>query len=420
MKKIQVLFSCLLLAYALIAQTGEHKRAVFFGNSYTNFNNLPSLVASFAESMGDTLTHSANTPGGYTLESHSTNTQTLNLISQGNWDYMVLQEQSQRPSFPIGQVQASTFPYATTLDTTFKASNPCGETVFYMTWGRKNGDASNCAVWPPVCTYEGMDSLLALRYRMMADDNEALLSPVGAVWRYLRDFHPTIELYTSDQSHPTQAGSYAAACSFYTVFFRKDPNLSSYDYSLDPIVAQQIRSAASLVVYDQLSFWNVDAFLPTADFTSSNTNPNTVNFSSTSDHASEWYWDFGDGSTDTIENPSHVYAFGGNYSIEHVAIHCEHTDTIVKQVMVSSIEEEHQLGMQLYPNPASDILNISINDAALIHRAIEIYDALGRTVDRMDVVSESMEVSIQHYRPGLYSIRIVGAAEQHTLSFVKK
>src|SRR5690606_1716533 len=122
------------------------------------------------------------------------------------------------------QVETEVFPYAKKLDSLVRHYNSCAETVFYMTWGYKNGDAGNCAVYPPICTYQGMDSLLRSRYTMMADSNDALVSPVGPVRRYLRTYHPAIELYDIDGSHPSVAGTYAAACSFYSVLFRKDPS----------------------------------------------------------------------------------------------------------------------------------------------------------------------------------------------------
>ena len=210
------------------------------------------MVADVALSVGDTLIFDSNTPGGYTLEAHSTNITSLNKIKAGNWDYVVLQEQSQRPSLPIEEVMADVFPYAHILDSIINATNSCGETVFYMTWGRKNGDASNCNIWPPVCTYQGMDSLLNLRYRMLADSNDAILSPVGAVWHYIRDQYPTIELYQQDESHPSVAGSYAAACSFYSALFRKDPIQVTFNPSLPLTDAANIRTAAKLIVYDSL------------------------------------------------------------------------------------------------------------------------------------------------------------------------
>lgn len=56
------------------------------------------------------------------------------------------------------------FPYAAQLCQLIRQHNPLAEPMFYMTWGRQNGDASNCVVWPAVFTYQGIDSLLQLRY----------------------------------------------------------------------------------------------------------------------------------------------------------------------------------------------------------------------------------------------------------------
>ena len=215
--KLQISFSLLLLFTITLYGQGDTVKVLFLGNSYTAANNLPQLVKDVASSAGDVLIQSSNTPGGYTFQMHSTNAQSVGLIQQGGWDYMILQEQSQLPSFPIQQVVNECYPYAKYLDSIFTISNTCGETVFYRTWGRKNGDSDNCPTWPPVCTYAGMDSLLDLRYRTMADSFNGILSPVGNVWRYIRQHYPTIELYSSDLSHPSEAGSYAAACCFYTV-----------------------------------------------------------------------------------------------------------------------------------------------------------------------------------------------------------
>jgi len=132
----------LLISSSVAAQA---KRALFLGNSYTTYNSLANLTVDVSASAGFELEVASNTPGGATLEGHSTNTNSLGLIQQGNWDFVVLQEQSQRPSFPYTQVQEDVFPYATTLNDLILASNECAETVFYMTWGRENGDDSNCA-----------------------------------------------------------------------------------------------------------------------------------------------------------------------------------------------------------------------------------------------------------------------------------
>ena len=255
----QTLFFILVFSSSAKAQNSS-KRALFLGNSYTNVNNLPQMIADISASTNDTLIIDSNTPGGYTLQGHSTNITSLAKIALGNWDYVVLQEQSQLPSFPIGQVETEVFPYAQLLDSLINAENTCAETVFYMTWGRKNGDASNCASWTPVCTYAGMDSLLNLRYCMMADSNNAILSPVGAIWNYLRQNFPLIELYQTDESHPTVAGTYAAACSFYTAMFRKDPTAITFNSTLTLDDATNIKNATKLLVYNNLLNWHIGQY----------------------------------------------------------------------------------------------------------------------------------------------------------------
>ncbi len=45
------------------------------------------------------------------------------------------------------------------------------------------------------------------------------------------------------------------------------------------------------------------------------TSPHTVQFNDTTAGSSNWFWDFGDGSTATTKNPSHTYAAPGNYTV---------------------------------------------------------------------------------------------------------
>lgn len=205
------------LVLSLQAQT---TRVLFIGNSYTSVNDLPEMTRQLALSLGDTLIVANSSPGGYTFQQHTANAATQGLIDQGNWDFVVLQEQSQLPSFPPSQVAAECLPYAQALVDTIRAHSPCAEPVFYMTWGRQNGDAQNCASWPPVCTYEGMQQQLRQSYLQMAQDNNAACAPAGMAWKRMREEFPAINLYSSDGSHPSVAGTYLVACTMYSTFFR--------------------------------------------------------------------------------------------------------------------------------------------------------------------------------------------------------
>lgn len=399
----------LLTAFTALAATGQNTRSVLFlGNSYTAAHNLPQMVADAALSAGDTLLFDSNTPGGLTLQGHTTNATSLNKIYAGNFDYVVLQEQSQRPSFPISQVLMEVFPYAEQLCQLIRQHNPCAEPMFYMTWGRKNGDATNCASWPPVCTYEGMDSLLRLRYMMMADSNSAVVSPVGALWRYIRDKYPDIELYEADESHPSAAGSYAAACSFYAAIFRKDPLQITWNSSLNAADASRIRLAASVVVFDSLATWRIGEYNPSADFSYSLTSGSTVDLINLSVNASQYLWHFGDGNTSVAENPSHQYISNGHYEIKLIASRCAVADSITKTVEITAIGTEMLLSNKkliIYPNPATDILHIRIEGHSISR--VTVADLTGRIrIVPFVINGDSGKLDISGLAPGSFLLMV--------------
>ncbi|OIP02673.1 MAG: hypothetical protein AUJ98_00525 [Bacteroidetes bacterium CG2_30_33_31] len=405
--KILLLFIASLLPYLIFSQTV--RRVLFLGNSYTFVNDLPQLTANFSQAAGDSLIFDSNTPGGYSLQQHSVNQTTLTKIALGNWDFVVLQEQSQMPSFPLSQVLVEVFPYAKKLDSLIKAANPCTQTIFFMTWGRKNGDSYNCSSWPPVCTYLGMDSLLNLRYRIMADSNSAFVALVGATWHYLRDNYPSIELYDTDQSHPSAAGSYAAATTFYSIIFQKNPQLVHYDYSLNNANAQIIRNAAKLIAFDSLSKWNVGKYIPQSNF-NYNVSNDTVYFNNSSIYASNYLWNFGDGDTSTAISPMHVYSTNALFKVKLISKKCGLMDSISKSINIvnSSIRENANSNFfTLYPNPTKDFFVIKSNK--IIYKddiEITIFDNMGREIYHNEAYKVEERIFTKEFLKGNYFVII--------------
>ena len=231
---------------------------LFIGNSYTYANNMPQMVSELAFSFGDTLNFESSTPGGATFNTHSTNINTLNKISQKPWDYVVLQDQSQNPSLSPSYVSANVYPYGSQLIDLIEINNICTEPIFYMTWGRKYGDQSNCSSYPPVCTYLGMQQRLKESYLSMGMNNDASVSPVGISFKNSIDLDSTIDLYSPDYSHPSIYGSYLAACTFYSTIFKKSSVSSSYKpNSISSAEALFLQQVASSTVLDSLSVWNI-------------------------------------------------------------------------------------------------------------------------------------------------------------------
>lgn len=340
---MNVIIKLTLLFLIPLSTLAQSKSVLFIGNSYTGVNNLPVMTKDLALSLNDTLIIDSNTPGGTTFNSHSNNATSLSKIGQGTWDYVVLQAQSQEPSFPPTQVAAQTYPYAEILVDAILAANECTIPLFYMTWGRKNGDAGNCAGYPTICTYDGMQGRLRESYLEMALDNQAEVSPVGAAWKYVRDNHPTINLYSADESHPSVAGSYLAACVHYASIYKKSPIGATYTSSLANGDATILQNAAKLIVIDSLEKWNFRTNIIESDFTSISTTGAEFQFTNTSQNATDYFWDFGDGMTSTLENPIHNYNQAGFFDVTLISSNSCMSDTSLQQInpVVESIEEQN-------------------------------------------------------------------------------
>ncbi|MCO6477941.1 MAG: hypothetical protein J5I94_15020 [Phaeodactylibacter sp.] len=230
--------------------TDKPIRALFIGNSYTHTHEMPAIAQRLAESGGDSFSFAMRAPGGWSLEQHYHDPETRAMIRAGGWDFIVLQDQSQRPAMPILRVRRQFFRYVRRINRfIWWRLRPKPQIILYMTWGRRDGDADNRNYYPPVGTFEGMTTLLKERYELIGGKINARVAPVGEAWAYTRRRHPEIELYQEDGHHPSAAGSYLAACCFYTAFFGKNPAALSYDFTLEAEMAARLREAASTVAW---------------------------------------------------------------------------------------------------------------------------------------------------------------------------
>ena len=326
-------FLLVLFFIPLFVFSQQKKEVLFVGNSYTFYNDLPNMVKQIALSFGDTLNYDQNTPGGATLQMHSTNTQTLSKISQQQWDNVIIQCQSQEPSFSPSQVSNDVFPYAQILIDSIESNSVCTEPIFFMTWGRKYGDQQNCQFYPPICTYIGMQQRLRESYLDMTFNHNATCSPVGMSWKESIAQDSALNLYSSDNSHPSIYGSYLAACTFYATIFKKSAVGSSFwPVSIDSSTAYILQQIGSNTVLDSLSTWNIF----NSDFTYLQNN-DSISFSNLSSNFDSIVWNFGDGNTSTSTHPNHIYSGSGNFTITlttYTNSACQ-TDTSTSTISVS-------------------------------------------------------------------------------------
>jgi hypothetical protein len=381
-----------LLAFSAAGLHAQQRSALFIGNSYTYVNDLPGTTRLLALSLGDTLNVASSAPGGYTFEQHSTNATTLGLIASQPWDFVVLQEQSQRPSFPPAQVEQEVYPFAAQLVANILTNDSCTQPVFYMTWGRKNGDASNCGSWPPVCTYEGMQQRLRESYLEMAFANDAFAAPIGVAWKKVRETHPLIELYNADESHPSPEGTYLAAAVFYSTLYRRPSITASYTAAINADTAAILRSIASSTALDSLGTWNIGVNDPDAGFTFVDQGGGNVQFMHGG--AGDHQWVFSDGGIATTASPLQHFATGGLYTATHIWTDvCGRSDTATAEfnLLIAGIGCH-----DAWPRPMIGAIGqgqVLIARDATSTGTIDLFDPLGRHIQGIPITSTDRVVN---------------------------
>jgi hypothetical protein len=114
--------------------------------------------------------------------------------------------------------------------------------IFFVTWARRDG-------WPENrMTYQNMQAEIDTGYGGIALELNAPVAPVGSAWFYAAQGHPELGLWQEDGNHPTQEGTYLAACVFYAVLFHESPDRLSYHADLPKETAQTLQTLASKTV----------------------------------------------------------------------------------------------------------------------------------------------------------------------------
>jgi len=234
------------VALRVFSDGREPVAILFVGNSYTTANDLAGTLAGIASAGGHPIRTDVVAWGGAWLRDHVDQGTAGDAVVNGDWDFVVLQEQSVVPSSPTHRLEAM-FPAVRQLATT--AQRQGAEPVLFMTWGRRDG-------FPETghASFVSMQAAITAAYTEIADELGARVAPVGETWASIMD---RVDLFARDGSHPSPAGTYLAAAVLYAAIFGEDPVEADYAGGLDADAALLLRSAAAVRVLGHLERWNI-------------------------------------------------------------------------------------------------------------------------------------------------------------------
>ncbi len=189
-------------------------KILFIGNSSTYYNDMPKMVKGLFEASGTHAYVEAITAPNYKLSQFATtgnkyNTQIVTSLSKTDFDYVVVQEHRE----PMLCDYETTEKAFVTLKGLIEKNG--AEIVLYETQADKVGNTftiNNSTVYldNPVIQY-----YINRSYYNLANSYNVKVCPSGLNYSRCTRMYPEINLYNSDEIHPTVAGSYMAACALY-------------------------------------------------------------------------------------------------------------------------------------------------------------------------------------------------------------
>jgi hypothetical protein len=192
-----IVWLVLALAFASCGPTASdplpdgNLRVLFIGNSLTEANDLPHMVATIAAAGSRSIAVEAVDFGGASLEDHWNRGEALAAIQRGGWDVVVLQ---QGPSaLPESRVLLVDYTHRFADRIRAVGARP----ALYM-------------VWPPLDRAGDWDAVTE-SYAAAARAVDGILLPAGEALREALRLKPTLDLLQTDRFHPTTTGTYLAA-----------------------------------------------------------------------------------------------------------------------------------------------------------------------------------------------------------------
>ena len=144
-----------------------------------------------------------------------------------------------------------------------------------------------------------------------------------------------------------------------------------------------------------------------------------VQFSNNSVSSDYYSWDFGDGNSSNATNPVHNYGADGTYEVTLISGNVCGESEYSKMLTISSLGiAELTFGSRIliYPNPATDVINLKIDDFS-DELEIEIYTELGqRLLYQQEYISgnTSITLDVQTLSTGMYFVRLTSGSNTHT------
>lgn len=228
-----------------IAWIIEHMNALFVGNSFTYYNDMPKIAESIAKDLGYDLTCDSVTVGSHTLEQYADVTDEYGKIlddklnSSTVYNFVILQEQSTRSYAHFDSFEKG----VSSLVSKIHSTQERAEISLYATWGFE--EEANAKQW----TIPQMEDEICAKYEEVGKKYNLPIHYVGEAFSQVYENHKEINLYADDNKHPSYEGSYLSALVHIGTMFNCDVTSTAFNGELSEETANTLKAVASDVIF---------------------------------------------------------------------------------------------------------------------------------------------------------------------------
>ncbi|WP_306666578.1 PKD domain-containing protein [Chryseobacterium sp. OSA05B] len=378
---------------------GQADQVLFIGNSMTYFNDMPVLFKDLAASKGKNVEVTSHTVGGVGFANHINDNTLYQTIRSKNYKYVVMQPgtgESGGYSVPV----SVTAERGRKLRDSIRKYSPCSKIFLYEI---SNGIASQNG-YP---AYFNTQKIIKDSITKMSNLMQTEMIPAGEAARAHYTATEDLALHNSyGDVHPNPQGSYLIAASVYAALFQDRIFPSSFLSGMTQNKAEYYQQLADGTFFNNPVQWNSNVFHLHAGF-SAGGNGQNVTFSNRSTNYDTVLWSFGDGTTSTSVNPTHLYAASGTYTVT-LTVHknsCSETFTQTLNTNQLSVSDNVVRNFQFYPNPVTDT---GFLKTGKFIKEIEIYSIDGRKIKTLPYSKvNDVKIDFSSYSKGMYILNVL-------------
>lgn len=372
-------------------------KVLFLGNSFTYTYDVPALFNGLANSAGIPVIIDENTQAGMAVADeqivgHVNDATSQAKINSQQWDYIVVQDNQGDYVNNVGVISANCGNANVALYNLIKANNPCTRIVYFAGWGPSGGAFSGDN------TSACIDRIHGNMIYLNNGIGQEIVTPIGKSWNTSFAQLPSVNLFYSDNVHPSLEGSYLAAATIFTSIFRVNPSNLTYTGGVSSSTAQTMGNIAFSTVTNPTFFTttNLSAYTPVI----------TQNGSllSTSSGYSFYQWYMNGNPVGTNSNTYTVTA-NGSYQVEATNVSGCSLVSLETNITTTGFENKAV-------NDDLKVLPLSSKIFELESKylgTITVFDMRGKRICTLDKQSGKITVDFSNSVAGVYLVSLSNA-----------